>query len=217
MMHAYNELYLYDSQILLANAFHYALNDCKIDLSIFEGVLSSHRLIKLFERGDPSVISGRSSEELIRDIFSEVIPGKILPDAVFEMERSPEYWAGWALAYYQWYSAKNFEDIFKHIPLVDVLAMYRIYHEMDIMRFVEEMDRRYDLVILETKLKMIREARGLSQSELAILSGVNKRSIQLYEQRVNDIDKSQAHTLYKLARTLCCDIEDLLERPELIK
>ena len=33
--------------------------------------------------------------------------------------------------------------------------------------------------------------------------------------KVNDIDKAQARTLYKLSRVLGCSIEDLLENPEL--
>lgn len=37
------------------------------------------------------------------------------------------------------------------------------------------------------------------------------RSIQMYEQRRNDINKAQAETLYKLSRILGCNIEDSLE------
>ena len=92
--------------------------------------------------------------------------------------------------------------------------MYKVYHEMDVTNFVEDMNKKYNSVVFETKLKKIREARQLSQSELAALSGVKKRSIQLYEQKVNDIDKAQAQTLYKLSRVLGCTIEDLLETPE---
>jgi len=33
----------------------------------------------------------------------------------------------------------------------------------------------------------------------------------MYEQRVNNIDKAQAQTLYKLSRVLGCDIEDPIE------
>ena len=76
------------------------------------------------------------------------------------------------------------------------------------------MERRYSEVVMETKLRKIRESRQLSQAELSKLSGVALRSIQLYEQKVNDIDKAQAQTLYKLARTLGCNVEDLLENPE---
>ena len=63
-------------------------------------------------------------------------------------------------------------------------------------------------------MRKIRESRQISQSELSKMSGVSLRSIQLYEQKVNDIDKAQAQTLYKLAHALGCSIEDLLENPE---
>ena len=52
-----------------------------------------------------------------------------------------------------------------------------------------------------------------SQFELADQSGINIRNIQMYEQRINNIDKAQAHTIYKLSRVLGCDMEDLLENP----
>ena len=90
--------------------------------------------------------------------------------------------------------------------------MYKVYHEMDLSNFVADMDERYNRVVLETKLKTIRESRGLTQGELAELSGVTKRSITLYEQTVNAIDNAQAQTLYKLSRVLGCTIEDLLEK-----
>ena len=55
--------------------------------------------------------------------------------------------------------------------------------------------------------------RYFFQSELAKESGVPLRSIQMYEQRNNNIDKAQAQTVYKLSRVLGCNIEDLLENP----
>lgn len=94
--------------------------------------------------------------------------------------------------------------------------MYKVYHEMDLSNFVSDMTKRYQSIKVDTNLKCIREARGVSQNELAMISGVKKRSIQLYEQRVNNIDKAQAQTLYKLSRVLGCEIEDLLENPEAI-
>ena len=62
-----------------------------------------------------------------------------------------------------------------------------------------------------TNLQRIRKAIGLTQTELANKTGVELRSIQMYEQRKNDINKAQADTLLKLARFLGCNIEDLLE------
>lgn len=211
---AYNELYLNDAIKSLANAFDYAINVCKLDPDWFMKLFVQSNISVQFERGNPAIISGKSGEELVRDILSEVYPNEKLPAPTFSEGRTPEYWAGWALAQYQWTSAKRFKDIFERIPLSEIIAMYPTYHEMDISRFNESMDKRYGEVVTETKLRKIRESRQLSQGELAKLSGVNIRSIQLYEQRVNDIDKAQAQTLYKLSRALGCNVEDLLENPE---
>lgn len=104
---------------------------------------------------------------------------------------------------------------FPRIPLSEIVTMYSVYHEMDIGHFIEDMNKRYMSITQEIHLKTIRENRGISQVELAALSGVKLRSIQMYEQKVNDIDKAQARTLYKLSRVLGCSIEDLLENPEL--
>ena len=84
---------------------------------------------------------------------------------------------------------------------------------MDITQFIDSMESFYNKAELETKLKRIRESRGISQSELSEMSGVQLRSIQMYEQKVNDIDKAQAQTLYKISRGLGCNIEDILENP----
>ena len=91
--------------------------------------------------------------------------------------------------------------------------MYHPYHEMSIEHFYEAMDKKIEDRTDETKLKKIRDAAGLSQSELSKKAGVSLRSIQMYEQRQKDIDKAQGHTLYKLSVALGCDIGDLLERP----
>ena len=63
----------------------------------------------------------------------------------------------------------------------------------------------------KTNLKCIRTAKGYSQKQLAEMSGVSLRSIQVYEQRREDINKAQSDSLYRLAKTLGCTMEDLLE------
>lgn len=48
---------------------------------------------------------------------------------------------------------------------------------------------------------------------LAEKSGVSLRAIQQYEQRCKNINHGQGASLYRLAQTLGCRIEDLLEYP----
>lgn len=63
----------------------------------------------------------------------------------------------------------------------------------------------------KTNLSFLREKRGLTQSNLSALAGVNIRTLQGYEQGLKDINKAQGITLYKLAQALGCKVEDLLE------
>ncbi|MDE7439127.1 MAG: helix-turn-helix domain-containing protein [Clostridia bacterium] len=67
------------------------------------------------------------------------------------------------------------------------------------------------ILLHETKLKCIRTAKGYSQKQLAEMSGVSLRSIQMYEQRRKDINKAQSDSLFHLAKVLGCNMEDLLE------
>ena len=122
-----------------------------------------------------------SGIELGKAIIKKAYNKKDVPNPSFSEDRSPEYWAGWALAEYQWFSGRRFKDIFERIPLSKIINMYSVYHKMDISQFIGSMEKFYTETILETKLKRIRENRGISQSELAKLSGVELRSIQMYE------------------------------------
>ena len=62
----------------------------------------------------------------------------------------------------------------------------------------------------ETNLARIRKQRGLSQSQLARKANVTLRSIQLYEQRQNDISKAQYNRLAAIAQALQTDISALI-------
>lgn len=214
MICAYNELYLNDAKENLAEFFDYAINSCKFDADFFAKLFVQSGYADKFERGNPAIIAGMSGIELAKKVITYAYPNWKFPEKIFSEDRSNVYWAGWALAEYQWATCKRFKDIFSRISLSQIISMYHIYHEMDIEHFIEDMNRKYDSVERETHLKTIRENRGISQAELAKLSGVSLRSIQMYEQKVNHIDKAQAGTVYKLSRVLGCTVEDLLESPE---
>ena len=216
MIRAYEESYLSDAVRNLSAAFDYAINICKLDVEEFSVLFLRSRLSKEFEMGNPYIISGTSGIELIQKIILEIYPNYKFPEYTMTMVSSKEYWAGYYLAQYQWFTARSFKDIFRKISLSEIIDMYNVYHEMDISHFIEELNKRYTNTILDTKLKMHRMYSDMSQSELAKKSGVSLRAIQLYEQRVNDLNKAQVHTVYKLARALYCSVEDLLEDPQTI-
>ena len=86
--------------------------------------------------------------------------------------------------------------------------MYYPYHEADEMKTIEKIKSSFLSV---SALKNIRKTRKLTQEQLALLSGVNIRSIRSYEQGCNDISKAQGDTLQMLAKALDCTIEELLQ------
>ena len=202
MTHAYSELYLNDAKECLADMLDYAVNDCGFELDWFASLFVTTGYAQKFESGNPAVLSGMSGVELAREIIRKAYKDKKTPSAKNIKGASPEYWAGWALAEYQWISGHRFKDIFERVPLSEIIT-----------QFIDSMESFYNKAEFETKLKRIRESRGISQSELSEMSGVKLRSIQMYEQKVNDIDKAQAQTLYKISRVLGCNIEDILENP----
>lgn len=214
MIQAYSEFYLNDAKQNLAEFFDYAINACDFDANMFSKLFVLSGYADKFERGNPAIVAGMSGIELSKKVITYAYPNRDFPERIFSEDRSNVYWAGWALAEYQWATCKRFKDIFSRITLTEIISMYSVYHEMDIDHFIDDMNKKYQSREQDTRLKTIRENRGISQTELAKLSGVKLRSIQMYEQKVNDIDKAQAGTVYKLSRVLGCTMEDLLENPE---
>ena len=60
-------------------------------------------------------------------------------------------------------------------------------------------------------LREKRQAKNLSQSQLAEKSSINVRLIQDYEQGHKNINHAKAITVCKLAKALNCTVEDLIE------
>lgn len=212
MTHAYQEIYLSKAQTVLGDAFDYAVNTCGILGTDFVKLFIASSVSKRIENGEPAYLAGKSGIEIVREIVAETKGQELEIEPQEHFGRSKEYWIGWAIAYYQWYSGRKYSDIFKVLSFEDLQKMYYTLHEADITKFVDIVDSKIKEYFSETNLKRIRTAYGFTQAELAERSGVSLRSIQMYEQRNKNINKASADTMYSLARALGCTMEDLLER-----
>lgn len=67
------------------------------------------------------------------------------------------------------------------------------------------------------KLKALREARGLSQSQLAKMVGISARVLQNYEQGVRDLNGAKLATLLKICNALECRLADILTDEETLE
>ena len=210
-IHAYDDDYLNGAQRILGDAVDFAVMSLDIELDAFGKVFAVSDTSKQFGAGNPKYVAGINGCELARKVLTETnMPFSDIEDAMY-LDKGPEYWTGWALAFYQWYSGYSFMEILKTVSMEQILKMYPIYHEMDIMQFVDKMQEKMKRTYPQTKLRIVREVSGLSQSELGAASSVPLRQIQLFEQRQRDINKAAAETLLKLSKVLCCKMEDLTE------
>ena len=212
MTRAYQEIYLSKAQSVIGDAFDYAVNTCAIPGTDFVKLFIASSVSKRMENGEPAYLAGKSGIEIVREIVAETKGQELQIEPQEHFGRSKEYWIGWAVAYYQWYSGRKYRDIFKVLSFEDLQKMYYTLHEADITKFVDIVDSKIKEYFPETNLKRIRTAYGFTQAELAERSGVSLRSIQMYEQRNKNINKASADTMYSLAKALGCTMEDLIER-----
>ena len=179
MIHAYDKVYLEKARTALGRMLDFAVYDLHLDLTEFWKQFLDSDVCKRFEQGDSSLLAGMSGIEMAYAVIGDTTE-RTQPKP--SMDRSEEYWLGWALAYYQWNTGIPFREIVDAEDITKIKALYSPYHEMDIRHFCDLLDERY-LSNRTTKLKQYRQRAGLSQSQLAEESGVPLRTIQQYEQR----------------------------------
>lgn len=137
MTHAYSELYVDSAQDILGHAFDWVANTCCDDIAQFCSRFSQSKIASMFESGYPKYVAGCNGAELVNFVMEDLgLPDYIFPHE-FYADRSPEYWAGWALAYFQWASCCTFKEIFQKIPIEKVLALYPVGHEQDVRNIVD--------------------------------------------------------------------------------
>lgn len=213
-MHAYDRNYLEKARTAMGRMLDFAVYDLKYDIEEFFALFLGSGVAARFEQGDFTLLVGKSGVELAYEVLEQsgIKYERVKPN--YTIDRSEEFWAGWALAYYQWKTSLNFAEIVQCIPIKEILALYSPYHEMDIRQFVDKMNELYKAAKPETNLKLFRQRVGLSQRELADYSGIPIRTLQQYEQRQKNINKAQVEYLMMLAQALCCEVEELVEKIE---
>ena len=208
-MNAYDESYLDFAMKNLGEAFDYAVNACGLRINRFASLFLTSGAADHFGKGNPKYIAGLSGTELCMEIMA---PDENMdfPAPGTDYECSPEYWTGWILAYYQWFTGKTFKGILSDISAEDILKLYPALHEASEEKFADTVNAFIANKKLSTRLQRQRKIYGCSQRELSEKSGVNLRTLQQYELGSKDIKKASAETVLRLANTLGCRVEDIV-------
>ena len=212
--HAYNEAYLPYAMENLATMMDCGINQCGYSPQLFYRMFLTSGVASQMEKGNPRYVAGLSGAELATFAI-ERTAGKspTVIDGAFAI--SPEYWAGWVLAYYQWKSGKSFRFISDNgLDIEKIIALYHPLHESDLDKFATVADT----IIAETvntsisPLKKAREQCGLTQKELSRISGISLRMIRAYEQKSQDIANANFRTVSRLESVLHADFSDANHR-----
>ena len=207
---AYDEDYVRLAQRIMGDMLDYAVNTLEYELGFFYQMFLVSGIARQFEIGNPMYVAGKNGCEVAKEVIS--LSGLKEPEEedLMYLDKSPEYWTGWALAYYQWKTGRSFREI-DHVVRVDkICGMYGTFHEADIEKFVLVIEEK--IKEQETsRLRRLRSYAKLSQRQLAEKADVPVRQIQLFEQGERDINKTQGMTLVKLSRVLKCQPEKLLQ------
>lgn len=211
MIHAYAETYLMHARNNFGRMLDVGTNHFRLPLEKFYGFFLKSTVARRFANGEPDMLVGHSGIELAYEVMAE--NEQVMPENEWFATdgRSPEYWTGWALAFYQWRRGWSFQEINSFADIEKICSLYHPYHEMDIEKFVELLDEWYQSAHPMSRLKTSRMEANLSQSQLALLSGVPLRTIQQYEQRQKRLDAARADSLLSLAQALHCPPKSLLE------
>ena len=204
-MSAYNDVYLEDAQFLLAELFETSVYVLDVPLAdIWRRFILSQFSCDL-GGGNGQVIGGLSGSEI-----AFALTGKRVDKLPFIYDRTPEFWVGYSLAYYQWLNNVSFGYLAKKLDINKLLTLYNPYHEMDITSFCEKIDSLIKANNNVNHLKQLRMRFGYTQNELAILTGIPLRTIQQYEQGQKSLNKAQTDYILALAKALYCHPEDIL-------
>lgn len=211
MTHAYSSKYLDGAMETLGEMLDYAVNACGFDPDNYWQLFLATGYAAQFGNGVPRVVAGLSGTELVWEVLEKAGLNISMPDPQEEYSYSPEYWSGWILAHYQWFTGRGFKEIYSYIKMRDVLKLYPTLHEAAEEKFVDTVNSIIRSRKGVTNLQRLRKDAGISQRELAEKSGVALRTLQQYEIRARDINKAAAIILVALAKALNCQAEDILE------
>lgn len=211
MTRAYDINYLDDAMSNVGAMLDYAVNSCGEDISQFYARFLSSGIARAIFRSNPKYLAGMSGIELaslVADRTGEALPEK---SAYIDMG-SPEYWAGWTMAYLSWYMCMDFATLqSRGLGVRDIYDRYPALHEADLSKAVSyAVKRMEEFQAGGNLLKRARNNAGLTQEELADLSGSSLRVIRSYEQGQRALDNAGVENVRHLSRVLGCRIEDLI-------
>lgn len=141
MTRAYIEPYLKDVMRNVGVLSHFCINEYGMSPERFANLFAKSHVAEQISNANPRFLAGLSGKEMADMIIEESKEDGYRRVDTDIYHVTPEYWAGWVSAYYQWYTAKSFAQLHADGQTYDrVLKMYHPLHEADLSKVVEVME-----------------------------------------------------------------------------
>ena len=145
MRGAYSEIYLDDAMRNMGEMVEYGEEACGLDQDLLLRMFVRSGYADRWEKGDPRVICGLSGTELCRRLLEATYADRgAEPAPLVRYDTGEAYWRGFALAYYQWRSGRNFSEILAFIGGKDLQRMYPAYHTASEEKTADELEALFD-------------------------------------------------------------------------
>lgn len=208
---AYYEEYLDDAQATMGNMFDYAINGCGIDGDDFFHMFLASGVASQFEHGNPKYLSGMSGAEIVRKVVLQQKNIELIEPEEYFVDKSPEYWAGWILAFYQWRSCLSFTKIYQIVTVKELLLMYPTHHEADEEHFFDSLNLVYKRRHTETYISQKMRCLGLNAKTVEMKTGIPLQLIERLQKDFSAVKQITALELYRLSLIFGCTMEELME------
>lgn len=179
-----------------------------MDIDEFMNYFILSGVAEQWEKGYPKFVCGMSGTELHHHVMYVMGDDSEWPDPVEDYYTGDDYWVGWILAYFQWYTGYSYKKIFAQISCKDLFRMYPAMHTASEDRAV---DALLQMTSASKRLQAYRKRLGMSQRDLSVKSGVNIRTLQQYEIGAKDLNRAAVQTVLALSKTLAVTPEELID------
>ena len=188
---------------LFARLFVMAVQN-KINLSSFTYLLERSEFIQKVERGryDPYF-----NKPLV-EIFFDVTGNRVTHDDSFGIF-DDAYWCGFS--YFEIYerTGKPFSYLFLKLPLVELMDLYGVYHEMDVSSLAELFQQREKK---KTILRLLCEQNGISLAQLSAGTGIALSTLSKYNASDNALYRASFQNIMAICKAFDAPISLFLQR-----
>ena len=99
-MRAYFEPYLKDVMRNLGVMSHFCINEYGLSPEKFSALFANSHVAEQISKGNPRFLTGVSGKEMADMLMASSVDIKSKINSSSTYQVTPEYWAGWVMAYY---------------------------------------------------------------------------------------------------------------------